>query len=485
MKAKTETISARLRVYGKSSTKISNDCQVQLEIRNYTDTPIRISARNSDLTLLQLKPNQMKKGVCIGRNDANLINARINKLKERLRYVMQFLQYGNIKINQPTVEDFLYRRWPEVFSFFSEVTDGEEAAQFFKYLNQSKEEAQQEMQQKTDDHNNLMLDIGLYKATGFMEGLNTHNFENCRKQTIIPNFTKWCNSLGFKDYPIAKFDKKAFDNFVRFTIIQPRARSKAGAKQQFYSVKTIDNMVKEVRIYLKALKDLDYQIDSTALDFKMVKGNKKNAHIKFINNEKDNVFSLTADELSKIRNSSNNTKLPQKLRNAAILFTIQTLLGGLRISELNQIKSDSFKLINDRYYCFITTKKTKKMIDSPLHSDLLPLLTAIDFNIDKLRFRTDIDYNSALKELASELKLNREIVQLDARANADVQSVQTQKLCDVFTSKLARKAAITLLFSTGKYSTEQIAKMTKHSLTAIQYYIAVLNDDKAEMMGSL
>lgn len=69
MKTKTEMISARLRVYGKNSTKISDNCQVQLEIRNYTDKPLRISAKDSSLKLMQLKPHQMKNGVCVGRKD--------------------------------------------------------------------------------------------------------------------------------------------------------------------------------------------------------------------------------------------------------------------------------------------------------------------------------------------------------------------------------------------------------------------------------
>lgn len=480
MKPKKELITARLRVYGKNSTKISEFCQVQLEIRNFTDKPLRISAKTNDLKLLQLKPQHLKKGSCVGRADANLINARLNKLKEQLRYVMQFLQYSRIPIDKPTVEDFLYRKYSDVFSFFTEVTDGEDAEQFFKYLNQSAEESQKE----TLENNKFLTELGVYKATGFMEGLRLHNFENCRKETIIPNFEKWCKSIGVSDFPIARFDKKTFDSFTRFMIDQPRKRSKEGM-EEYYSVKTVDNMIKEVRIYLKALKDLDYGINETAFDFKLVKGNKRNAHIKFINNEKDNVFSITASELNKIRNSINDSKMPDKLRRAATLFTLQTLLGGLRVSELNLITKDSFKLVNERYYCFITTKKTKKMIDSPLHSDLLPILEKIKFNIDAIKFRTDIDYRAALRELAEKLELNRDIVQLDSRANADIQDVKTEKLYNLFTTKLARKAAITLLFATGKYSLEQIAKMTKHSLTAIQYYVAVLNDEKAEMMGSL
>lgn len=480
MKSKTELISARLRVYGKNSTKISDNCQVQLEIRNFTDKPLRISAKDGNLRLLFLKPQHMMKGVCVGRADANLINARLNKLKEQLRYVMQFLQYSKIAINKPTVEDFLYRRYSDVFSFFTEVTDGEDAEQFFKYLNQSLEENQQEAL----ENHKFLASIGEYKATGFMEGLNLHNIETCRKETIIPNFTKWCKSIGVPDYPIVKFDKKAFDSFTRFMIDQPRKRNKAG-EEKTYSVKTIDNMTKEVRIYLKALKDLDYSIDESALQFKLVKGNRSYAHIKFVNNEKDNVWSITAAELNKIRTAVYDTKLPDKLIRAATLFTLQTLLGGLRVSELNLITKDSFKLANGKYYCYITTKKTGKMIDSPLHAELLPILQKINFNIDRLKFRTDIDYNTALRELAEKLELNREIMQLDSRANAKTQEVKTEKLYNLFTTRLARKAAITLLFATGKYSLEQIAKMTKHSLTAIQYYVAVLTDEKAEMMGSL
>ena len=189
--------------------------------------------------------------------------------------------------------------------------------------------------------------------------------------------------------------------------------------------------------------------------------------------------------MNKIRTAVYDTKLPEKLIRAATLFTLQTLLGGLRVSELNLITKDSFKLVNDRYYCFITSKKTKKMIDSPLHSELLPILEKIKSNIDALKFRTDIDYNTALRELAVKLELNREIIQFDSRANADTQGVTTVKLHNLFTTRLARKAAITLLFATGEYSLEQIAKMTKHSITAIQYYVAVLTDEKAKMMGSL
>ena len=87
MKSKTELISARLRVYGKNSTKISDNCQVLLEIRNFTDKPLRINAKDGNLKLMSLKPQHMSKGVCVGRADANLINARLNKSKEQLRYV--------------------------------------------------------------------------------------------------------------------------------------------------------------------------------------------------------------------------------------------------------------------------------------------------------------------------------------------------------------------------------------------------------------
>ena len=41
---KSEIISALLRIYGKNNTNISDNCQVQLEIRNYTNKPLRLLA---------------------------------------------------------------------------------------------------------------------------------------------------------------------------------------------------------------------------------------------------------------------------------------------------------------------------------------------------------------------------------------------------------------------------------------------------------
>ncbi len=486
MKIKTESVSARLRYYGSNSTKKSLDCQVLLEIRNYTKSPIRISAKNSDNTLIHLRAHQMKKGVVVARSDCHLINARLNKLKDRTRYVMQFLKYNKMKLIKPNIEDWLYLKWQDVYSYFTEVEDSEDAEIFFKYLNQSIEESQKETLEK----NQFLIDLGEYRATGFIEGLEMHKFENVAKDRIVKNFKKWCTNIGINDYPIVKFDKLQFDSFIRFVIKQPANLTngktpKKKADIKYYSVKSIDNLVKEIKIYLKALKNSDYKIDETALDFRLIKGNRSNAHIKFVNNEKDNVFSINAAELLEIRKAVYNTKLPEKLRKAATLFTIQTLLGGLRVSELNAIKKDSFKLVNAKYFCFITTKKTKKMIDSPLHSELLPILQKIKFNIESIRFSDDNYYNEALKELGKVLKFNREIVQLDSRANADTQSVVTEKLYNLLTTRQARKAAITLLFATGKYSLEQIAKMTKHSLAAIQYYVAILTDEKAIMMGGM
>ena len=483
MKQRTEKISARLRNYGKNSTKKSNDCQVELEIRNYIDKPLRINAKNKDNSLMQLKPHQMKKGVCIGRNDANIINARLNKLKERLKYVMEFLVYNksyfNQPINKPLVEEFLFRKYFEVEHYFDEITDVEDIPNFFSNLFRTEEETLREK----EENKKLLVSIGAYEATGFMDGLKSLNIEHCRKETILPNFEKWCKSLNRDDYPIDRFNIKAFEGFTRFMIQQPKRITKDGAKE-YYAVKTIDNMIKEVHIYLKALLKLKYQIDMSALDFKLKKGNKRDSHIKYDNDEKQNVFSITIEEFNRIRNAVNDTNLPENLRNAAKLFTIQTLLGGLRISDLNQITRESFVLLNGNYQFYVTTPKTGKLVDSIVHTELLPILADIDFDLEKLKFRNNSDYNSALKNLAIKLEFNRDILLFSTIANADTQKAKPEKLYNLFTNKLARKTAITALYKSG-YSADQIRRMTKHSLGAIQYYIDVLNDDKSKMMGSL
>ena len=190
MKQRTEKISARLRNYGKNSTKKSKDCQVELEIRNFTDKPFRINAKHKDNSLMQLKLHQMKKGVCIGRSDANIINARLNKLKERLKFVMEFLVCNKSRfdqpINKPLVEDFLYRKYSEVEYYFTEITDVEDIPNFFDNLFRTKEETQREI----EDHKKFLVSINDYQPIGFMDGLKTLNIEQCRKETILPNFEK-------------------------------------------------------------------------------------------------------------------------------------------------------------------------------------------------------------------------------------------------------------------------------------------------------
>lgn len=47
---------------------------------------------------------------------------------------MQFFVYSNISVNKPTVEDFLYRKREDVYSFFTEVTNAEDAAALINIL---------------------------------------------------------------------------------------------------------------------------------------------------------------------------------------------------------------------------------------------------------------------------------------------------------------------------------------------------------------
>lgn len=57
-------ISARLRGYGKYSTKKSEDRQVELEIRNYTKKPLRISVKTDGaFTRVTLMRQQQRRAV--------------------------------------------------------------------------------------------------------------------------------------------------------------------------------------------------------------------------------------------------------------------------------------------------------------------------------------------------------------------------------------------------------------------------------------
>jgi integrase len=486
MKTKKELVTPITRKYGKNNLK-KTDHQVLLEIRNFTDNIIRINALNSDLSIMYVKPQNLKKGVCYGQSNSNLINARLNKLRDRTSYVMQFIKYIKLDPKKAVIEDFIYRKWNDVYHFFSEVQTEEDYENFFNYLDISSDKLKIEnykIQQKED--NKKLAELGIFEPTGIKEAIEVYQFENLNKkgQYVFNFFNKWFIDLNISDFPIAKFNSVELDNFIRFIISTKKNNLSKKTDSDQYSIETVKNCLKQTKILFKNLyeKKLINDIDYISIkDFQLKTGNKRNAHINYVYNHLDNVFSINYDEFETLKHAASNLKLTLNERNTAKLFVIQTLLGGLRVSELRTITKESFQYINDRYYLFITANKTKKMIDSPLHNDLLPILESINFDIKSI---INSMYNEHLKSLAKKLGLNRQIIQKISTANSDEQSIKIYPLYELFTNKLARKALVTLLFNKG-FGLEQIAKITKHSLEAIQYYTAILTDSKAVMINKI
>jgi len=496
MKTAKRMISAKLRNYGKNTTKKNLDqSQVMLEIRNYTPQIYRISAKHKNLELLCLKPSQMKKGLCIGRSDSSIINARLEKLKNRLDYVLNFMIYLKYDINKPNIENWLYVRFHDVYHYFTEVepailwtnedgsqelTNTEDQDQFFDYLSKTPEQ----LANDRSIEKNRMYELGINKPIGIIEALQFETLDGVDKNYILNFLRKWLKSINQTDYPISQFDKKMLDQVVNFIVELPKEiKRNKNNKEEHYAVKTLKNFVKWMKIYFKSLKELDYQINENVFDFKVIAGTKK-GHVPFIQNEQKDVISITKDELKKIKFAMNDKKLSGENRQAATLFVIQTLLGGLRISELNAIKKESFHFVNDTYLVTVQAKKTARTLLNPLSDQLEPILKKIDFDLDKLRFKSDRKYNLALHQLAIDLKFERKIVKYDTSVNLEFQKPEFIELYKVFTNKLARKAAISLLFYEN-YPLDKIAKMTEHSLNAIQSYVAILLDDKAKMMSKL
>jgi hypothetical protein len=164
------------------------------------------------------------------------------------------------------------------------------------------------------------------------------------------------------------------------------------------------------------------------------------------------------------------------------MFLVQTYSGGVRISELYMIDSNSIIEVNGELTVFLQSPKTSKVINNPVTDKLRKILENCNFHLPK--FENEQAYNDALKEMAMYLKLKREILQFEDYAHLPMPKPKKIILYEHFSSKLARKALVSILYNLG-ISKELISKITNHSKNTVEYYIALEEDFKRKMLNKI
>lgn len=470
MNTKKQKITTRLNYKHQKKDKTF---QLLFEIRNYTDKSFRIKVLNSKLELISIKKECLLKDSV---KDPQL-NSYLNKLKNKCKLTLDFLKFSAIPIDSTNLQEWLYYRYSDVQNYFEFVEDEETARMFYELLDKPIEQFQQE----ETDRKQWEYNHNISRPTGILEAINYYQFENVQQSQILPSLTSYINSIHHNDLSIEGFRQIDFDLFIRYSIRTPYTTDKNNI-EQYYQVESINIFVKNIKILFKEFKRLGYKINQDVLDFTLVMGTRKNSHIKYKWDNKLNVFAITKHEFETIKNAKFKDK---SLEQAKDLFILQSLLGGLRFSELQMITKDSFKKVNDKFLLILQTKKTAKTIDSPLHSDIIEILEKYDYKINSI-IQPLSSYNRNLKKLAKELNLNRQILQYIPIAKADKPTVEVKELHELFSNKLARKFLVTALFYSNQgYTLEQISTITKHSISSIQYYVATLTDYKENMINTL
>jgi integrase len=506
MKTPKKSISIRLRTYSKSTTKKNvEQRQVEFEIRNFTPKPIRISVKDQQANILTLKSNQFEKQRVVSRQDASILNAWLTTLKNRTFQVMDYLLYindldskilnqmkndkndskylpdfKNVKINKPLIEHYLYNKWFSVQSFYQKYNS---------YIKMYDEFDQASIDEIFNNDSDFDFEESA-KPLCIIEAIDFYQFENLvnNGKRLKPYLVRYVEFKKRKDISISEINKNMMDDLVNWLInIATKSNSKNNKKYEsdHYSPETVKYVLTQTKILIKNLINEGYQLDNNLLNYNLTFGGDRK-QIKYNIDNTVNNWVLTPNQFKAIESAINDNKLSLELRNTAKLYTLAVLLGGLRISEIEEITKDSFIQLNGNYTLFLDTKKNKRILDNPINEFVEGLLKSINFSTkDLLKEIGSRDiYNQNLKKLIKVLDIDKELALVRPAAKDEKRKAKKTLISKEITSHSARYTAISVLYSKG-YKIHEIQTMTKQSERMVKSYIKLILNEKKEMMDNL
>jgi hypothetical protein len=450
--------------------------QLLFEIRNYTVNPFRISVLHPTKKIMHLKKDQVSKDTVVNHPKSHLINNYLDQLKEQCRRTLEFLDYTKIETNKNNTEEYLYSQYDKVLYYYEmNIEDEDDAKMFYDTIN-GVDNSEQEKQHE--------IELGIYDPQNLLEILNIR--KPPKIDTRLYSILKfYCEGVGISDIHYHNFNKKLLDSVIKHCI-NTGYKADTNGKIERYHYNTIFIILKMLRNFGKYLTDeLGLKINQDYKTFKIRTG-RDDGHIKYKWDDKNNVYTLYHAEFKKIENANFSEILDdikrKRLEQARLMFLVQTYSGGVRISELYKIDRKSIIEVNGELTVFLQSPKTSKVINNPVTDKLRKILENCNFHLPK--FENEQSYNDALKEMAMYLKLRREILQFDDYAHLSMPTPKKIILYEHFSSKLARKALVSILYNLG-ISKELISKITNHSKDTVEYYIALEEDFKRKMLNKI
>lgn len=485
---------------------------LEYEIRNYISNGqiLRIPAYFND-EKLQLQKSQLNKGLIINHSNSYRLNYYFNNQKIKIEHIINYLQYNNIEVTTKAIKHYLYSNYKQIEYYFTEVEDVEDQIKYnnefyldkigndIHKLNTPKELIPKNADEESKTNQRLydeikQNDIKKLEETDlqyiFENNLYSHKskYNQFNRVSNVIAYYKEVNKIDYLHY--SEFGFHLIDKLIRFAI---NTGYKKGDKKDYYRVSVIKKLSVFFLEYGKWLSTNGYNIKQDYRDFKLIIGNKKNAHIKYRLSDKQNIVVLNSNEFDSIKDfnfsSVKDTNKRKILEQTRDLFTLQVYLGGLRLSDLKQLKQSNFSTTNGNLSYQLIQQKTSGIIENFVPDSALPLLKKYKYQPPV--FNADQLYNRHLKEMAKIIKLNRLITLYEDFAHLEKPKPIQVTLDSVFSSKLARKALVSILYNTHtkdgqkKYNLKDIAMITGHTSEAIKYYLRVSDEIKINMMKDL
>jgi hypothetical protein len=272
------------------------------------------------------------------------------------------------------------------------------------------------------------------------------------------------------DEHVSKFNEKWISDFILFLKLEgyakvhPKNYTPFTIKEYDFKLLTAERNVYTYSGFDKQIKHLKKYID-TVQGAGLIP--KHTVDTRFINTS-DYIANntVTYTRSSHALNTSEielilNSRLDGKNETARQMFLIQTFAGGLRNEEFY---NKYFKLAhaNDMWYFMYYASKVDVAVENPLiegYSDVL--LKQISYELPVF-LKVD-EYRAKLTEVASELKLNRNIRYLIPMANGKTQVID-KKIWEIINPYWCRKSFVRFAYSLG-WTGDKIIQWTGHGDT--------------------
>jgi hypothetical protein len=405
----------------------------------------------------------LKKGKIVGLANAGKLNVYFERLQHKIFLVMDFMVFNMVPRTKKNIEFHLYKNFSEVYEYFQniDITDPNDVIKYAEGFKKSPEEWLAEHQQSTE----LEKQLGIYRPINLIEAIDFFKFPSVDStvKTIIKSYAE---SLNHNDLSISLLTTKLLEDCVK------HAKTMTTYKERGYTLSTLKKFVKKTRALAICLKNEGYKIDSEIQNYKLDAGKRKSP-ITFNLSEKQNVWALKREEYEMIKNLKITNKT---LRTTRDMFMVQVEAGGLRVNELFKINKDSIHEVNSEHILVLEAGKTKKIMNYTIKPHTYETLKSYNFNMHQ--FEHEQTYNKYLRKLAEKATLNREVIQMRGDIKTDKIVSKVYPIHELFSSKAARKAFISILYNDG-VPVDKIARITRHSTDSINHYISVLeNVDK-------